>query len=409
MSRESENLARWIESGEPARWVAARRGEWNHRDWLALLDVLRRSRYWPLREADIGRTLEENREDMIRQAEADPERPVSAVMSAILFAVANNDAVAVRRLRRFLLDPQDTLGERWEMLRLAERDGWRAVQLLLLRKGIERRFREGELATWEGQTPSNADLRHGLEGFYEFYDELEFPDAPKGFTALAFQELRAARLGGLLYAECVVPDAAMDCLTGDVEERFPTLARLLQLPGLNIPDLALAFLDARLSYNAGFRREFAGSGFDPTSRLAGPHHLSGPFVRYPDEVEEFIGDLYAEITLKDRQRRQEALARINKPLTPDEDAEIEREAKAEVQKLLGQSEAIYADTLADAVAQAERLKESQNILLAMNSLWGWYCRLPPDRRRAIGEFGGRRPQNELWMARRTLLRQKPPS
>jgi hypothetical protein len=406
VSREADNLNRWIGSGEPGRWVAARRGEWNHRDWLALLGVLQRSPFWPMHESDIGRALEQAREDMIRQAEADPDRPVSAVMSAMLFAAAKNDAVTVRRLRRFLLDHDDPLGERWEMLRLAERDAWRAVQLLLCRKGIERRFRERELDAWEGQTPSNGDLRQGLESFYEFYDELKFPDEPKAFTTFAFQELRAARLAGLLYAECLVPEYGVLTLADEVEERFPTLARLLQLPGLNIPDMALAFLQARLGSSDELRREFDAAGFILPPSLAGTDCLNDPFHRYPDEVEEFIGDLYAEATLKDRRRRQEALVRVRQPLTPEEDAEIEREARAEVEKLLGRSEAIHANTFADAVAQAERLEQSHDIMVAINSLWAWYSGLPPDQRSAIGEFKGRRPQNELWMTRRTILRRE---
>lgn len=396
MSRESDNLMKWLKSGEPERWVAARWGQWDHHDWLALLDSLRRSPYWPMSEADIGRVLEQAREAMIRQAEADPERPISAVISAMLFAVANDDVVTVRRLRRFVLDRNDDLGERWEMLRLAERDAWRAVQLLLLRKGIERRFREGELDAWEQQTPSNADLRQALEGFYQFYDELQFPDEPKAFTALAFQELRTARLCGLLYAESVVPEYGLLSLADDVEERFPILARLVQLPNLDISGMAEEFLHARLGINDEFRRQFILAGFSPPSSHNGTHHLTGMFLHWPDEVEEFIGDLYAEITIKDRVRRKEALANIRKPLTPEEDAELEREARDEVERMLSRSEVIQASTLADAVAQAERLKESHDLMVAINSLWAWYCALPPDQRQAIGEFEGKHGKHRLW-------------
>ena len=56
--------------------------------------------------------------------------------------------------------------------------------------------------------------------------------------------------------------------------------------------------------------------------------------------------------------------------------------------------------LADAVAQAERLKDTHNILLAMNSLWAWYSALPEDQQQAIGTFGGKRPHIKLWTSAR---------
>jgi hypothetical protein len=407
MAREAENLTRWIRSGEPERWVAARRGQWNHHDWLALLDALRRSPYWPMDDADIGRALDEAREDMMWQAAADPGRPVSAVMSAMIITAARNDAVAVRRLRRFLLDPEDAPGGRWEVLRLAERDSWRAVQLLLLRRGIERRFREGDLDSWEQQTPSHADLRAGLEGFYRCYEGVTFPDEPKAFTAFAFQELQAARLCGLLHAECVVPEDGVLGLADEVGERFPVLARLLRLPGLDIPGMALGFLHDRLGLSEELRREFVRAGFDPPSSVTGACHLPDPFVRYPDDVEEFVGDLHAEVTLKDRLLRKEALAKIRQPLTPQQDAEVEREARTEVERLLGRSEVIHATTLADALTQAEKLKEAHDLTAAINSLWAWYCRLPADRRTAIGSFDGRHAKHRLWATARSSRQAAP--
>jgi hypothetical protein len=93
-----------------------------------------------------------------------------------------------------------------------------------------------------------------------------------------------------------------------------------------------------------------------------------------------------------------------RPLTPEEDAELQRAAEAEVRELLGKSEAIHAATFADAVAQAEKLKETRDIMVAINSLWAWYRALPVDKQKVIGEFNGRRPQNELWMKRQSLLR-----
>ncbi len=54
-----ENLKRWRESGEPRKWVEARKGLWNHDDWVALLDALQKSEFWPMDAEAIGRTLEE--------------------------------------------------------------------------------------------------------------------------------------------------------------------------------------------------------------------------------------------------------------------------------------------------------------------------------------------------------------
>jgi hypothetical protein len=60
---EEENLRRWRESGEARAWVEGRQGKWNHPDWLALLESLRRSRYWPMRPDAVGLVLEEIKRD----------------------------------------------------------------------------------------------------------------------------------------------------------------------------------------------------------------------------------------------------------------------------------------------------------------------------------------------------------
>ncbi len=55
----ARNLERWKQSGLPARWVEARQGVWNHADWLALIETLQHSEYWPLDLTTVGETLEE--------------------------------------------------------------------------------------------------------------------------------------------------------------------------------------------------------------------------------------------------------------------------------------------------------------------------------------------------------------
>jgi hypothetical protein len=53
------NLRSWQQSGQPGLWVEARQGRWGHDDWLALLEVLRRSPYWPLDPDAVGGVLEQ--------------------------------------------------------------------------------------------------------------------------------------------------------------------------------------------------------------------------------------------------------------------------------------------------------------------------------------------------------------
>jgi hypothetical protein len=52
------NLQRWQESGQARLWVEMRGGQWNHHDWLALLDMLRRSEFWPVDPEQVGRVVE---------------------------------------------------------------------------------------------------------------------------------------------------------------------------------------------------------------------------------------------------------------------------------------------------------------------------------------------------------------
>jgi hypothetical protein len=53
------NLQRWKQSGLPQIWVESRQGVWSHADWLALLDTLRQSPFWPLDPGAVGETLEQ--------------------------------------------------------------------------------------------------------------------------------------------------------------------------------------------------------------------------------------------------------------------------------------------------------------------------------------------------------------
>jgi hypothetical protein len=53
------NLTRWLQSGGARRWVDAHRGRWDHDAWLRLLDELRHAPFWPLDPGAVGRALEE--------------------------------------------------------------------------------------------------------------------------------------------------------------------------------------------------------------------------------------------------------------------------------------------------------------------------------------------------------------
>ncbi len=58
---------------------------------------------------------------------------------------------------------------------------------------------------------------------------------------------------------------------------------------------------------------------------------------------------------------------------------------------------IRATTLAEAVAEAERNKAAESVLVAMNSLWVWLNNLPDKEREAMGTFKNAR---DLWMTAR---------
>jgi hypothetical protein len=68
----------WVESGEPVRWVAYRRGEWGEAELAGLLESLRYTRYWPLDPADVRRVLAEATEHY-RAETARAEPSLSAV------------------------------------------------------------------------------------------------------------------------------------------------------------------------------------------------------------------------------------------------------------------------------------------------------------------------------------------
>ncbi|MFW6106896.1 MAG: hypothetical protein ACOC8H_01920, partial [bacterium] len=55
---KARNLHRWMERGDPERWIKAQEdpwdGPWDESAWSGLLESLRRSQYWPMDESAIG-------------------------------------------------------------------------------------------------------------------------------------------------------------------------------------------------------------------------------------------------------------------------------------------------------------------------------------------------------------------
>jgi len=64
---EADNVKRWRESGQARAWVEAHNGQWNHADWLALLEELKRSAFWPMQLDAVGLALEDAKRDWLRR------------------------------------------------------------------------------------------------------------------------------------------------------------------------------------------------------------------------------------------------------------------------------------------------------------------------------------------------------
>jgi hypothetical protein len=71
--RMAENLERWKASAHPKQWVQHYRLAWSDRDWRQLLQSLRTSAFWPMKETDIGRVLDEERRKIEAETFPPPE------------------------------------------------------------------------------------------------------------------------------------------------------------------------------------------------------------------------------------------------------------------------------------------------------------------------------------------------
>lgn len=73
-----------------------------------------------------------------------------------------------------------------------------------------------------------------------------------------------------------------------------------------------------------------------------------------------------------------------------DDSDLRVQAEAEVRAMLSRAVPIRATTLVDALAEVEKIKTNENILVAMNSLWAWFNALPHAEQEVIGRFENKR-------------------
>ncbi|MFN4258518.1 MAG: hypothetical protein ACK4RK_04425 [Gemmataceae bacterium] len=59
LRQQWSNLRRWRDAGLPRWWVEEHAGAWTHDDWLALVQALRQSAFWPLPLEEVGQILQE--------------------------------------------------------------------------------------------------------------------------------------------------------------------------------------------------------------------------------------------------------------------------------------------------------------------------------------------------------------
>jgi hypothetical protein len=57
------SLSEWATSEGPKQWVQEHNYNWDHQDWILLLEELRQSKYWPLDTNMVGTILEEIKSD----------------------------------------------------------------------------------------------------------------------------------------------------------------------------------------------------------------------------------------------------------------------------------------------------------------------------------------------------------
>jgi hypothetical protein len=175
-------------------------------------------------------------------------------------------------------------------------------------------------------------------------------------------------------------------------DRFPLFAEAIRKPGLDVPGMGWGFLDWRIRCN------FETLVALPTNRTPpkndGLEDLTVLLVNVPSTVTKLICDVFADEELVRRLK----LAQVRKRLQSSADTQ---DGTADAPFTVDRVISIRASTLAEAVAEAERLRRTENTVVALHALWGWYTDLPLDQRKEIGEF---RSKHDLWVTARLRYR-----
>ena len=142
VSRPDHNLTRLIASGYLTRWVREHSGKWNDCDWLALLESLRRSQFWPLQDSAISLALESEK----KWLRIDPAtvRNLTEIASSKKLYRANdeydernnsehNSVIdnALKRLEELLVTSEDN---QEALLQVAETSDFKEIQYAAVRK-----------------------------------------------------------------------------------------------------------------------------------------------------------------------------------------------------------------------------------------------------------------------------------
>ena len=167
------------------------------------------------------------------------------------------------------------------------------------------------------------------------------------------------------------------------------LAQVIRHPELDIAGLTWAFMEWFMQYN--FETQVALPTLHSPPPNDGLQDLAVLMLNCPTTLHELASDVYAQAEFIRRVR----LAELGMRVREKSDSDLEREAREEVEAMLGRAVPIRARTLVEAIAEAERIRVTENILVGMNSLWAWYNALPPDEREQIGRYENKR---RFWNA-----------
>ena len=264
-------------------------------------------------------------------------RPITAAGWAMLHRIATGDTDTLARLLGYFRDPGELASESWQFLRLAETNAWKAVELLLLRRMIERRANEGKLDAWVQATPLGEEIRDGRLQLLRL--------APLGRVSRGATQFRSIGVSG---ASCRSPcwqrpaapeqrnptaanaEDIMEQMAARLADRFPLLAQAVRNPKLDLPAMTWFILDCRIRYN--FETLVALPCRTPPPN-PGLEDLVVLFINCPSRVEELIGDVYADVGNSSAESRWPRCGRRFATRTTTRTSS--KTQKAEVEAMLG--------------------------------------------------------------------------